>query len=323
MLKHKLKYMINELTMLFVLFAIFIFFSVSADNFLTSVNIINIMRQVAMIGITSVGMTYVIITAGMDLSAGSVLALSGIVTGIAMVQWDVNPVMAAGMGLAAGMAIGLVNGAVITYIKIPPLVTTLATMQIFRGVCYIITGGMPVFGFPSGFGVLGKGYLSIIPIPVVIMLLLMLAGWIVLNKTKYGRYVYAVGGNAEAARLSGIKVNRVLLATYTLSGLFAAISGIVMASRVDSGQPNIGQDFGLDVITAVVLGGVSIMGGEGKLTGVIIGVFIMGVLSNGLVMMNVYDYYQYIIKGLVLLVAVGVDQLSKMRKSKKVQKSVA
>ena len=315
MINNRLKRMKNEITMLIVLAVLFAFFSISTEKFLTGTNLINVVRQIAMIGVTAIGMTYVILTAGMDLSAGSVLSLSGIITGIAMVQWKLDPAIAILSGLLIGVFIGLVNGLVITYAKIPPFVTTLATMQIFKGAAFIITGGMPIFGFPKSFGIIGKGYLSFIPVPVIIMAILMITGWIILNKTRYGRHVYAIGGNTEAARLSGVKVNKVLIVTYILGGLFAAIAGVIMASRIDSGQPNIGLDFGLDVITAVVLGGVSIMGGEGKLTGVIIGVLIMGVLNNGLIMMNVYEYYQYVIKGIVLLLAVGFDQFNKYQQS--------
>lgn len=306
-----LKRMKNEITMFVVLVALVAFFSLSTDKFLTGTNLINVMRQIAMIGITSIGMTFIILTAGMDLSAGSVLAVSGIVTGVAMVNFGISPPIAILIGLLSGVIVGLINGLVIAYFKIPPFVTTLGSMQIFKGAAFIITGGMPVFGFPRAFGAIGKGYVSFIPIPVIIMIVLMAVGWVVLNKTKYGRHLYAIGGNMEAARLSGVKVNKQIILTYILGGLFAAVAGIIMAARVDAGQPNVGLDFGLDVITAVVLGGVSIMGGEGKLTGVIIGVLIMGVLDNGLIMMNVYEYYQYVIKGLVLLLAVGFDQFNK------------
>lgn len=311
-----LKRMKNEITMFMVLVALIVLFSLSTDKFLSGTNLINVVRQIAMIGITSIGMTYIILTAGMDLSAGSVLAVSGIIAGVAMVNFGISPAIAILLGLLSGVIIGLINGLVIAYLKIPPFVTTLGSMQIFKGVAFIITGGMPIFGFPKSFGAIGKGYLSFIPIPVIIMIVLMVAGWVVLKKTKYGRHLYAIGGNMEAARLSGVKVNKQIILTYVLGGLFAAIAGIIMAARVDAGQPNVGLDFGLDVITAVVLGGVSIMGGEGKLTGVIIGVLIMGVLDNGLIMMNVYEYYQYVIKGLVLLLAVGFDQLNKYNQIK-------
>lgn len=312
-----MKGIMNKYGMLIVLIVLFLFFAISSSAFLAPSNLINITRQIAMLGIAAVGVTFVILTAGMDLSVGSVLALSGIVSAIAMVKLNANPAIAVILGLLTGAIIGLINGIIVTSVKIPPFITTLATMQIFRGICFILTGGLPVYGFPSSFDFIGKGYILNIPVPVIVMVLLFIIGWVVINKTRYGRHLYAIGGNIESARLSGINVKKELLLTYVLCGLFAAVAGVIMLSRISSGQPNMGNDFGLDVVTAVVLGGISIMGGEGKFTGVIYGVLIMGVLSNGLILLNVYDYYQYVVKGVVLLLAVGFDQYSKYQKSKK------
>jgi len=302
--------------MFLVLIGLIVFFSLFSDNFFSSDNLINILRQMATIGIVAVGMTFVILTGGMDLSVGSILALSGVVTGYSMVTLELSIFISILLGMIAGIIVGLANGVVINFFSIPAFVTTLASMQIFLGVSLIITGGMPIFGFPKAFDFWGKGYIGPIPVPVIIMTLTMLAGWIVLNKTKYGRYLYAIGGNTEAARLSGIKIKKNLIITYVLSGFFASVASVIALSRLSSAQPKVGLEFGLDVITAVVLGGVSITGGEGKMSGVIFGVLIIGVLSNGLIMLQVQEYYQYVIKGLVLLLAVGMDNYTKNNSKK-------
>jgi ribose transport system permease protein len=187
----------------------------------------------------------------------------------------------------------------------------LGTMTIIRGLAYIFTGGLPVFGFSPGFSVIGQNYILGIPIPVIILALIFILAWIFLNKTYIGRYFYAIGGNEEATYLSGVNVNKIKYLVYILCTALSAVAGIILASRMNSGQPSVGSGFELDVITAVVLGGVSFLGGEGKLSGMMIGVLIMGVLSNGLILLNVDAYYQLVIKGFVLLAAVGFDRLTK------------
>ena len=294
-----------------VLLVEIVIFSFGSRFFLTSGNLINVLRQSAVTGISVLGMTFVILTGGIDLSMGATIGMASIVASIAMATWRLPPVAAVILALFVGAIIGLLNGVLVTYVRIPPLIATLGTMTSVRGLCFIFTGGLPVFGFPESFGVLGKGYVGFMPVPVIIMAVVLAAGWFVINKTKYGRYLYAIGGNAEAARLSGINVKKNMLITYMLSGILAAIAGIVELSRLSSGLPNAGSGYEMMIITAVVLGGVSIAGGEGKFFGVIVGIFIMAILSNGLVMMNVYEYYQQLIRGIVLLVAVGIDQMSK------------
>jgi ribose transport system permease protein len=222
-----MKNLVNKYGMLIVLIVLFIFFAFSSSAFLAPDNLINIARQIAMMGIAAVGVTFVILTGGMDLSVGSVLALSGIASAISMVNFKVDPVIAVVIGLLTGILIGLFNGIVVTRVKIPPFITTLATMQIFRGVCFILTGGLPVYGFPESFDFLGKGYILKIPVPVIIMIVLFAIGWIVINKTRYGRHLYAIGGNIESARLSGVNVKRELVLTYAISGFFAAIAGVL------------------------------------------------------------------------------------------------
>jgi ribose transport system permease protein len=305
-----LKYF-NKFGILMVLIFLIIIFSILSSAFFTVSNLINVARQVAMIGISAVGMTLVILTGGIDLSVGSVIALTSVTTAIAMATYKIHPVIAVVIGLLIATAVGFINGLIVTRFKIPPFICTLGMMTGTRGLSYILTGGLPVYNFPETFSVIGKGYFLIIPIPVIIMAVVFIFGWFVLNKSSFGRYLYAIGGNAEASRLSGIKINKNLIMAYVFSGFFTGIAGIVTLSRISSGQPSAGNNFELDVITAVVLGGISIAGGEGRFIGVIYGVLIMGVLSNGMVLMNLYDYYQMVVKCIVLLLAVGFDQYAK------------
>jgi ribose transport system permease protein len=221
------------------------------------------------------------------------------------------------VGLIVATIAGAINGILVTRFKIPALITTLATLTIFRGISYSATNGLPVFGFPKesflgfneGIQALGTGYVLGIPIPVIIMVVMFILGYIFLYRTYFGRYIYAIGGNEEAARLSGIKVERIQLLVYAVAGFLTGIAGLIVLGRVNSGQPSVGQGFELQVITAVVLGGVSIAGGKGELTGVLLGVLITGVLANGLILLNVSEYNQLVVRGLVLLFAVGLDRI--------------
>ena len=284
-----------------------IFFSVSTDAFLTPGNLINIARQSSMLGIAAVGMAFVLLLGGIDLSIGSQISLVNIIGAWLMVNAGMNPIFAILISLIVSTSIGFMNGWIIANIKMPPLIVTLASLTILEGLAFIISGGVPIFGFPESFSVIGQGYVGFVPVPVIIMIVIMSIGAFILNKTYFGRYFYAVGGNEEASELSGINVKKLKYLVYTLSGLFAGIAGIVMLSRTNSGQAIAGKGFELDVLTAVVLGGVSITGGYGKINNVVAGVLIMGVLSNGMVLMNINTYYQLVIKGLVLMFAVGFD----------------
>lgn len=300
---------LNEIAMVLVLIVLIAAFSFASPNFFSQRNLINIFRQVTMIGITAFGLTFVLIVGGVDVSTGAMVALSGVTVTLLMVLAHMPPWLAVIVTLLAAACMGLFNGAIAVMFRIPTLVSTLATMQIYTGIAFILTRGQTIYGFPASFDVIGKGYVAGIPIPVIIMIVIMAAGWVVLNKTKLGKHTYAVGGNKEAAKLSGVNVKRILILAAVICGLSSGVAGIIMASRVGSGQANISASFGFDVITAVLLGGGSIDGGEGKVSGVLIGVLIMGVLANGLVMLNVYEYYQLVIKGLVLIAAVGFDKL--------------
>lgn len=307
---------LSQFAMLIALFVLLIFFSVATEGFLSSTNIFNILRQVAVNGIAAVGMTMVIITGGIDISAGSMMGVASVCCATLMVS-GVHPVFAVVLVMVLGLIIGLCHGFFVHNVNLPPMITTLATMGILRGITYIISGGLPVYGFPEKFNMIGQGYLGPIPVPVIIMVLCFIIGWFILEKTAFGRYVYGVGSNIEASRLSGINVSRVMYGVYGLCGMLSAMAGVVLLSRVNSGQPKAGEGYEMDIITAVVLGGVSTSGGEGRIRNVIIGLLLMGVLLNGMVMMNIPDYYQRVVKGCVLLLAISYDKISQKRANKK------
>lgn len=313
--------LVSRYGIVIVLIALVVFFSIASPAFLTTDNLFNILRQVAIVGIVAVGMTMVLLTGGIDLSVGSIIGVAGVMAAQLMLA-GMHPVLACLLTLLACTMLGAINGFFINTMKIPALITTLGTMTAIRGVAYLLTGGLPVFGFSDSFKIMGQGYLWIIPIPVIIMAAVFVAGYILLNKTVYGRYIYGVGANEEASRLSGISVKKVKYLVYTACGALSGLAGLVLLSRVNSGQPKAGQGYEMDIITAVVLGGVSIFGGEGKINFVIIGVLIMGVLSNGMILLNINEYVQWVVKGLVLLLAVGFDRYILSKKSTSAKASV-
>ena len=299
-----------------VVILLMVFFSVTSENFLHTNNLLNIARQVSMMGIAAVGFTFVLLLGGIDLSIGSVVTLVNIVAAWLMIHGHQNPVVACTLAVILAAGIGFLNGWIVAKINMPSIIVTLSMMIIVEGAAYLVCDGLPIFGFPKAFAVLGQGYLGGVPIPVIIMVAVLAIGAFILNKTYFGRYFYAVGGNEEAAKLSGISVIGIKYLVYTLSGLFAGISGIVLLSRTNSGQVMAGKGFEFDVLTACVLGGVSVTGGVGKISNVVAGVMILGVLNNGLVLLNVNQYAQMEIKGIVLLFAVAFDTIQKNRKRK-------
>tara|TARA_R110002096_G_scaffold318022_10_gene512435 strand:- start:6860 stop:7831 length:972 start_codon:yes stop_codon:yes gene_type:complete len=292
-----------------VLLILIIFFSIASENFLVGNNLLNVARQVSMLGITAVGFAFVLLLGGIDLSVGSLITLVNIFAASLMVNANWSPVLAVSAALLLSAGIGFSNGWIIANLKMPPIIVTLAMLIIIEGVAYLICDGLPIYGFPKSFAVIGQGYVGPIPIPVIIMAVIMALGSFILGKTFFGRYFYAVGGNEEAAKLSGIDVKRVKYLVYTLSGFFAGVAGIVILSRTNSGQVLSGKGFEFDVLTACVLGGVSVTGGVGKISNVLAGVLILGVLSNGLVLMDVSQFVQMVIKGSVLMIAVALDCL--------------
>lgn len=305
----------SQFAIYFALLALIVFFSIVSKGFLSFNNFMNILRQVAVNGIAATGMTFVILTGGIDISVGAIMGLSGIGAATLMVN-GVHAVPACLIMVAVGMLVGLFNGFFVYEVQIPPMITTLSTMSIARGLAFIISGGLPVSRFPRSFTVLGQGYLGPIPVPVILMALCFVGGWFLLEKTSFGRYVYGIGSNREAARLSGISVRRVMYYVYGICGMLAAFAGVVLLSRVNSGQPNAGETYEMDIITAVVMGGVSTTGGEGRIANVVVGLVFMGVLLNGMMMLNVPDYCQRVVKGIVLLAAISYDKLSQKRATK-------
>lgn len=310
MSKKKLSVRILDYGIVVFLISLIVIFSVSNKYFFTFTNITNVLRQISIVGISTVAMTMVVLTGGIDLSVGSMLALSSIMLA-KMLTNGINMYLAIPITLVLGIVMGLFNGFLINKVKISPLITTLGTMTIYRGITYIVTSGLPVYGFPKEFSFIGQGYIANIPVPIFILVGVYIIGFIILYMTKFGVHVYGIGGSEKASLLSGIKVNLVKYKVYALSGFLAALAGVVSLSRINSGVPNTGTGFELDVVTAVVLGGVSVNGGVGKLSGVIIGCLIIGILSNGMILLNIGEYYQMVVKGLVLLIAVGIDNYTK------------
>ncbi|HOC44908.1 MAG TPA: ribose ABC transporter permease [Thermoanaerobaculales bacterium] len=291
-----------------------IVFSIASEHFLTIANLTNVTLQTSVLAIIAAGMTFVILTAGIDLSVGSLVAISGVVCALLLKAQAPLPVVI-GLGLLGGIAVGLLSGllsgVVIARFSVTPFIATLAMMTIWRGAAYLLVGGRPVWGLPEAFDFLGSGRLAGIPFPTAVMLCVYAVAWFVLAHTPFGRYVYAVGGNPEAARLAGIRTSRVIVLVYVISGVLAAISGILLASRMSSGQPNAGLMFELEVIAAVVVGGTSLFGGRGGIVGTFVGAMLIGVLRNGLNLVGVGSYVQQVVLGFVILLAVMLDQLRK------------
>lgn len=295
-----------------VLIVLIIAFSVMTPTFLDPSNIFNIARQVATLGICAVGFSFVLITGGIDLSVGYQISLNVVVTGMLMAQVGLPWYLACLAALVLGTLIGVINGLIITLTGVAPLIVTLSMMMMLNGLSYLISKGLPIFGFPAEFSLLGQGAVfGIIPVSLFFLIAVWGIGLFILNKTYIGRYFYAIGNNVEAARLSGVNTRRTLIFVYALCGFFTAIGAILLLSRLNSAQSATGAGFEFSVLTACVLGGISVMGGRGRLFGAFIGVLIVGVLDNGLVLINVSEYVQLLIKGAILLTAVIYDAMSK------------
>ena len=299
-----------------VLVALVIVFTIANPRFISPNNLLTLLRQVSMYGIASIGMTFVILLGDIDLSTGTIISFVNIICAYMMVNMGIHPVLAILVSLVAATLIGVLNGFMVSTVGIPAIIATYATQTAFYGLALIICGGMPISGFSKGFAVIGQGYVGIVPIPVIIMAICFAIGSFILNKTYFGRYFYAVGGNVEAAKLSGIRVSRIKYLVFAISGFFAGLAGIVMLSRTASGNASSGADgFEFEVITCVVLGGVSVTGGVGRMSGVVAGTFIIGALKNGMVLMNVNSYVQKIVMGVVLALAVGFDCIQNKKRA--------
>ena len=280
----------------------------SSEYFLTPKNILNVVRQTSINGILALGMTLVILTGGIDLSVGSTLALAGIVAA-SMVRGlhAENAALAAAAGLAVGAGVGLVNGLLVARLAVPPFVATLGMLSIGRGLTYIYSNGMPIPNLSKNFLWIGQGDIAGIPIPIFFFLGVFVVLWVVLNKTTYGRYVYAVGGNEKSAKTAGIATKTIIVSVYILCGICAALGGLILTARTTSGLPQAGVSYELDAIAAVVIGGTSLSGGVGTIHGTLIGALIIGVINNGLDLLGVSSFYQQVVKGVIIIVAVLLD----------------
>lgn len=288
-----------------------IFFSLLTDNFFSVSNFLSVGRQLAPTGIAAIGVAVCIILGGIDISVGMMLAFSSVIISKLMVEMQLPIGASILITLLGGVVFGVFVGFSITFLKMPPMIATLAAQTIAKAIAYLITGGIPIYNLPDSFKFIGQGYLGIVPVSLILMLLVYVLAYWVLEKTPLGRHIYATGSNKEAARLSGINTRLVVFLGHIASCTLAALAGIVMCSRVNSGQPSIGVGFEMDCITAAVIGGVSLSGGEGKITTVIAGVLTMGFLTNGMVLLGLSEYWQWFAKGCVLVFAVSFDNFQK------------
>jgi ribose/xylose/arabinose/galactoside ABC-type transport system permease subunit len=280
-------------------------------KFLTVVNLTNVLRQTSMVVVAAAAATLIMISGGLDISVGGVLAVTGVVTA-KLCTMDVPLLPAILLGVATGMIFGMINGFLIVGLKITPVIATLGTMSIARGLAFLIADGRAIVtGLPEEFRIPGRGYVGPIPVPVIVMAVAIIIFMFLLNRTLLGKYTFAIGGNSETSRLSGVPVSRIRFTLYMLGGLMAGVAGVLMASRLASGQPDVGQGFEFDVIVAVILGGTSLAGGEGSVFGTLIGALIVGVLANGLNLLQVHTFYQYVFQGIVLIFAVLLDMTIK------------
>ena len=310
------------------LIALMAIFAVAEPRFLSEINLFNVMRQVSITGLLALSMTFVILTAGIDLSVGSLLAFAGLVAAAVAKGGMANrfTVGEGGVGygwaaaalaaIAVGLICGYVQGLAVTRLKVPPFVVTLGGMSAFRGAALLFGNGGPISGFEPSFTWWGQGKIGPVPVPVIIFLAFAVLAHITLRYTRYGRQVYAVGGNPEAARLSGLNVNRILASVYVISGFFCGLASFVLAARLNSAEAVAGTGYELTVIASVVIGGTSLFGGSGTILGTVVGTILIGVLLNGLILMDVSSYIQQIIIGVIIVLAVAFDTFAKSRRRK-------
>lgn len=312
--KKKLSFgdIMSKLGPLVALLFLVILVTLMNPSFMSSDNILNLLRQASINAVIAFGMSFVILTGGIDLSVGSTLALSSaLVAGL--IATGVSPVLAIIVGMMTGAILGMVNGLLITKGNMAPFIATLATMTIYRGMTLVYTNGNPITGIGESyfFKFIGRGYVLGIPFPVIIMIVSFLLLFVLLHKTAFGKKTYAIGGNVKAAKLAGVKTDRIQILIYTLSGFMASIAGIILTSRLNSAQPTAGQAYEMDAIAAVVLGGTSLSGGKGRIFGTLVGALIIGTINNGLNLLGVSSFYQQIVKGIVIIIAVLIDRKKK------------
>ncbi|MCK4823181.1 ABC transporter permease [bacterium] len=299
---------------LVVFIVIFLFLSIMSPPFLTTNNLIGLLRQVAMLLIASIGMTFLIIAGGIDLSIGSANAVTGVICALSVAKIGLPVPLGIIVGIITGGLIGLINGLLVTKINLPPLLATLGMMVTLRGAAFLITGGHTIYGVPDGYLWLGRGYIwGVMPIPVIFMIIIFLIYLFIQRKTKFGLYLYAIGGDRIASRRSGINDKLCMVFAFVNTGLLIGISGVMASSRFGAALPNQGLNFEMDVITAVVIGGTSIFGGVGNLGGTLLGVLIIGMITNGMLLLEVHSYWQQVAKGLILILAVGAETIKQIK----------
>jgi ribose transport system permease protein len=309
----------GPLLALFVLCAIL---SIATTTLLKPLNIMNVLRQISTNALLAAGITCVLITGNIDLSIGSTVAVAGVVAIVLNTMMGLSVIVSVLIAIAIGAAAGFLNGIIRAKTMLPPFIITLATQQSLRGMAYIFTNGYPVQSQNKSFDSIGSGYIGPIPVPIIIMVVMLIIVGVILSRTKLGRHMYAVGGNMDAARHSGISYTKIVVFAYVVAGSLAALSGVITAARMTSGQPTVGVEYGTDAIAAAVIGGTAFGGGFGTMAGTLIGAMIIGVISNGLNLIGVNFFYQLIVKGLIILFAVWFDSakgnIFKDRRKKKV-----
>ena len=306
-----------------ILIFLLILFTFIAPNFMTVGNLRTMIRQISFAGISAVGLMFVMISGGIDLSIGSQIVFSNVLLAIMMVDWKLPPAVAIPLILLVGTGLGAINGFLCIKLNIHPLIITLGTSAIFKGMGYIINQSRNIMGFPDSFRWFGQGYVWGIPVPVIVMIIVALIGSFILTKTYFGRQIFALGGNEEAARLAGVSINRMKVILFMICGFISSITTVLLLSRVFAGQTMTGQGLEFDCLTAALLGGVSFKGGEGSIFGLMVGMLIIGVLNNAMQLATFPDFSQTVVKGAVLLIAVAFDVYQKNRKAKETVARVA
>ncbi len=306
---------LSDYVIIVPIIVLIVVFGISGPNFLTGGNAMNVLRQVSMVAILAAGQFFIICTGELDISLGSLVSLGGIIFAKGMVDWGMHPLPAALATFAVCLVCGLLNGVMVTRFRIPSFVATLGMQYIGSGLCYVLTNAYPVSNIPAEIAWIGRGYLGSVPWPVILMLAVFVLITFISQKTKFGRFVYAVGGNQEAAHLSGIPVSLIKNAVFLIGGFSSALVGIILVSRLNSGQPGGGTGMEFQTVIACVMGGVSLTGGKGKAQGVILGAIFVGILTNGMTLLDVNSYYQKVIQGVVLVLAIGVDVYKTQRQA--------
>ncbi len=302
-----------------ILIAMVIFFSIASNSFLTGTNIINISKQVAIMAILSVGMTFVLLTGGIELSMGSVISLNVVTISSLVVNLNWPVPVAILVALALATLLGLIDGLIIAKIKVPPLIMTLGMQTLLNGLTYTLCDGKPVYGVPETLKWVGQAYIfGVIPVSAALMVLVIAVGFFFLSKTYSGRYIYAVGSNEDTANLSGINADQIRVLAYVLCGFLSGLASVVMIGRIGSGQPSAGEGYEMDVLTGCVLGGVSLNGGKGNLLKAFCGILVIGCLSNGMALLGLDSFMQKMVKGIVLILAVVMDSIQYIKVKKKV-----